>query len=105
MPAPPGDTHRDTVRVIEISSLLNTLYINSHTEDSDEVSEPTVNPVGNEIVGLDSEISNLSLTVKGLQMEIYSFKDAFCSVSERSVNREMVFRKAVNQQSEKIKIF
>lgn len=104
-PAPPGNIYRNPESIVEISSLLGEMYIDSQAEESDEEAQPIVNPIGNEMGRIDSEISILSQSVQELRVEINTLKDGLRTSSESAVNREAVFRDAVNQRFDDIEIF
>lgn len=42
IPAPPGNIYRNPGSIVEISSLLGEMYIDSQAEESDDVAQPVV---------------------------------------------------------------
>lgn len=98
-PVSPRDTYRD---VVEISSLLSELYINSQAEESDEEGQPPLNPIGNDIDRMDSEINTLTQSVQELHTEISTIKDDFRAYNQSALNRETALRETLDQRFEDI---
>lgn len=104
-PAPIGGTYRNPESVVEISSLLSGMYIDSPAEESDDEAQPVLNPVGSEMGRRSSEISSLSQSVQALRAEINTLKDNLQTSNESALNREAVCRDAMNQRFEDIQSF
>lgn len=95
---PPGASYREPNPVIEISSLLSELYIESHVEESQEDEPQVLNPVGSLIDQVGSKVSELSLAFQTLQDEVHSLKTEFVSCNESAVNREAGFNDVIEQR-------
>ncbi|GAA6106626.1 uncharacterized protein LOC114451186 [Tachysurus ichikawai] len=95
----PGDAYRD---VVEISSLLSELYINSVPQESDEEGQPPLKPVGNDIERIDSEITTLTQSVQEVHTEISTLKEDFRAFNQSALNRETAFRETLDQRFEEI---
>lgn len=97
---PPGVSYREPLPVIELSSMMSDMYIDSQAGGSEEDEPPMLKPRGERFEQLETQIAQLSSTLQALQTEVQMLKSDFVASNDSMVNREACFRDAVDQRFE-----
>ncbi|KAL1251055.1 hypothetical protein QQF64_018851 [Cirrhinus molitorella] len=102
---PPGASYREPLPVIELSSMMSDMYIDSRSQvgGSEEDEPPMLKSSGEMLEQLETKITQLSTFFQALQTEVQALKSDFITCNDSMVNREACFRDAVDQRMEALK--
>ncbi len=102
---PSGVSYREPLPVIELSSMMSDMYIDSHSQvgGSEEDEPPLPKPSEGMLESFETKMTNLSSSLQALQTEVQMLKSDFMACNDSMVNRETCFRDAIDQRMEALK--